>query len=63
MKDCVNMALKTKISATAGGKGDQAKPAGSNKTQMEISDDGNFIYLPLINPYTHIQFYHHCVIQ
>lgn len=52
MKDCVNMALKTKISATASGKGDQAKPAGSNKTQMDISDDGNFIYLPLINPYS-----------
>ncbi|CAC5406852.1 unnamed protein product [Mytilus coruscus] len=41
MKDCLNMALKTKISATGSDEGDKSRP-GSNKTQMAISDEESF---------------------
>lgn len=43
MKDCVNMALKTKMSAKgSGANGENSKPkAGTSSGQMEVSDEDN----------------------
>ena len=41
MKDCVNMALKTKMSATGSSKGELSQPrAGGSSSHMDVTVEG-----------------------
>jgi hypothetical protein len=41
MKDCVNMALKTKMSATGSSKGESSQPkAGGSSSNMDVTVEG-----------------------
>lgn len=44
MKDCVNMALKTKMSATGSSKGESSQPrAGGSSSHMDVTVEGGIM--------------------